>query len=228
MQNINYIKHLTGVFFQFSKDSRLNPTHISLYIALFQIWNSNRFLEEFYINREEVMRFSKIGSKSTYHKCIKELSHWKYIIYFPSHNPYKGSKIKMFKFGTSTGQALAHNNTNIETSSGQALVSINKHIQTNRNNKNINKLDKTKNENEVIDFFKKENWPTIEAKKFYNHYQGIGWKVGGKTKIVNWQATAKNWMIKAEEIKNKETQKSVSQNQDNLKISKNKNYNEPL
>jgi len=237
MQNVNYIKHLKGVFIQFSKDNRLNPTHISLYIALFQIWNSNRFLEEFYINREEVMRFSKIGSKSTYHKCIKDLSHWKYIIYFPSHNPYKGSKIKMFKFGTSTGQALVHNSTNIETSSGQELVSINKHIQTNRNNKNINKLDQPKNENEVIDFFKKENWPIIEAKKFYNHYQGIGWRVGGKTKIVNWQATAKNWMIKAEEIlsslvqsrgKNKETQKAVDQNMDNLKTSKNKNYNEPL
>jgi ribosomal protein L22 len=237
MQNVNYIKHLKGVFIQFSKDNRLNPTHISLYIALFQIWNSNRFLEEFYINREEVMRFSKIGSKSTYHKCIKDLSHWKYIIYFPSHNPYKGSKIKMFKFGTSTGQALVHNSTNIETSSGQALVSINKHIQTNRNNKNINKLDQPKNENEVINFFKNEKWPEIEAKKFFNHYQGIGWRVGGKTKIVNWQATAKNWMIKAEEIlsslvqsrgKNKETQKAVDQNMDNLKTSKNKNYNEPL
>ena len=100
MQNVNYIKHLKGVFLQFSKDNRLNPTHISLYIALFQIWNNNRFLEEFYINREEVMRFSKIGSKSTYHKCIKDLSHWKYIMYYPSHNPYKGSKIKMFKFET--------------------------------------------------------------------------------------------------------------------------------
>lgn len=228
MQKVNYIKHLKGVFLQFSKDNRLNPTHISLYIALFQIWNNNRFLEEFYINREEVMRFSKIGSKSTYHKCIKELSHWKYIVYYPSHNPYKGSKIKMFDFGTSTGQALVRNNTNIETSSGQALVSINKHIQTNRNNKNINKLDQPKNEKEVIDFFRKEKWPIIEAQKFFNHYQGIGWKVGGKTIIVNWQATAKNWMIKSEEIKNKETQKSVSQNQDNLKTSKNKNYNEPL
>ena len=96
----------------------------------------------------------------------------------------------MFKFGTSSGQALVHNSTNIETSSGQALVSINKHIQTNRNNKNINKLDQPKNEKIVIDFFKKEKWPIIEAKKFYNHYRGIGWKVGGKTKIVNlsWEA----------------------------------------
>tara|TARA_R110002124_G_scaffold170518_5_gene338002 strand:+ start:16180 stop:16845 length:666 start_codon:yes stop_codon:yes gene_type:complete len=221
MQKVNYIKHLKGVFIQFSKDSRLNPTHISLYVALFQIWNSNRFMEEFYINREEIMSFSKIGSKSTYHKCIKELNHWKYIIYYPSHNPFKGSKIKMFNFETSSKQVVDSHSPN----NGQALVSINKHIET---NKNINKLDKPKNEKEVIDFFKKENWPKIEAQKFYNHYMGIGWKVGGKTKIVNWQATAKNWMLKAEEIKRKETQKSVSQNQDNLKISKNKNYNEPL
>jgi hypothetical protein len=221
MQKVNYIKHLKGVFIQFSKDNRLNPTHISLYIALFQIWNNNRFLDEFYINREEVMSFSKIGSKSTYHKCIKELNHWKYIIYYPSHNPFKGSKIKMFNFETSYKQVMDSYNT----INGQALVSNNKHIQT---NKNINKLDQPKNENDVITFFKKEKWPIIEAQKFFNHYQGIGWKVGGKTKIVNWQATAKNWMLKAEEIKTKVTQKSVSQNQDNLKISKNKNYNEPL
>jgi hypothetical protein len=229
MQKVNYIKHLKGVFIQFSKDNRLNPTHISLYVALFQIWNSNRFLEEFYINREEVMSFSKIGSKSTYHKCIKELDHWKYIIYYPSHNPFKGSKIKMFNFGTTSGQVLYPSSPK----NGQALVSINKQIQT---NKNINKLDKPKNEKIVIDFFKIENWPIIEAQKFFNHYQGIGWKVGGKTKIVNWQATAKNWMLKAEEIKNKQTYKPVSQNsvssltrgQDNLKTTKNKSYNEPL
>ena len=124
MQEINYIKHLNAVFSQFSKDSRLNPTHISLYIALFQLWNLNRFLEEFFINRDEVMQLSKIGSKSTYHRCIKELNHWKYIVYFPSHNPYRGSKIKMFKFGTSSGQVVGYNSTQIETSSGQALVPI--------------------------------------------------------------------------------------------------------
>ena len=154
MEDINYIKHLNGVFEQFSKDSRLNPTHISLYVALFQIWNNNYFKKEFYINREEVMSFSKIGSKSTYHRCIKELTHWKYILYTPSHNPFKGSRIKMFDFGMSTRQALYQSHTNIETSSGQALVPINKHIQTIKNNTNGNKLDQPKNENEVLEFFK--------------------------------------------------------------------------
>lgn len=147
MENINYIKHLNGVFVQFSKDSRLNPTHISLYVALFQLWNNNFFKEEFYINREEVMDFSKIGSKSTYHRCIKELSHWNYIVYTPSHNPFKGSRIKMFDFGTSSGQVLYPNRTKNGTSSGQALVPINKHIQTIENSKNINKQQFLENSN---------------------------------------------------------------------------------
>ncbi len=228
MEQVNYIKHLNAVFLQFSKDGRLNPTHISLYVALFQLWNNYHFPMEFYINREEAMRFSKIGSKTTYHRCIKELHHWKYLLYEPSHNPFKGSRIKMFNFGTSDGQALCPSRTNIGTSNGQAVVSINKHIQTGKNNTNDTKLDKPKSENEVIDFFEKENWSELEAKKFYNHYQGIGWKVGGKTKIVDWHATARNWMIKAEELKEEKTMVAVSQNTDNLKTSSNKNYNEPL
>nr|WP_282117155.1 hypothetical protein [Cellulophaga baltica] len=144
MEDVNYIKHLNNVFMQFSKDSRLNPTHISLYVGLFQIWNTNFFKEEFYVNRAEVMEISKIGSKSTYHRCIKELSHWEYLLYTPSHNPFKGSRIKMFHFGTSTEQALYLSRTNIETSTGQALVSINKHIQTIENNKNLNKHENFK------------------------------------------------------------------------------------
>lgn len=228
MEQVNYIKHLNAVFLQFSKDSRLNPTHISLYVALFQLWNTYHFPTDFYINREEAMQYSKIGSKTTYHRCIKELHHWKYLLYEPSHNPFKGSRIKMFNFGTSNGQALYPNPTKIETSNGQAVVSINKHTQTGKNNTNDTKLDQPKNENEVIDFFKEEDWPELEAKKFYNHYQGIGWKVGGKTKIVDWHATARNWMLKADELKEEKTVVAVSQNTDNLKTSSNKNYNEPL
>ncbi len=57
---MNYIKHLNAIFQQFSKDSRLNPTHISLYMALFQFWNINRFPAVFYINREEFMKMAKV------------------------------------------------------------------------------------------------------------------------------------------------------------------------
>ena len=228
MGDVNYIKHLNAVFLQFSKDSRLNPTHISLYVALFQLWNNYHFPNDFYVNRDEVMQYSKIGSKTTYHRCIKELHHWKYLLYAPSHNPFHGSKIKMFNFGTSNGQVLYPSRNNIGTSNEQAVVPINKPIQTGKNNPNDTKLDRPKNENEVIVFFQRENWSELEAKKFYNHYQGIGWKVGGKTKIVDWQATARNWILKADELKEEKTVVAVSQNTDNLRTSTNKNYNEPL
>jgi len=171
MKHTNYIKHLNTVFIQFSKDSRLNPTHISLYVALFQIWNNNRFTEEFYVNRNEVMSFSKIGSKTTYHRCIKELDHWNYLKYIPSHNPFKGSRIKMFNFWTSDGQALYHSRPN----NGQALVSI---YKDNKQDKDF-KVEEFKNSN--FNYLKKTN-----------------------------------------------KQKSTVPYSDNLKTTKNKNYNEPL
>ena len=222
MEQINYIKHLNNVFLKIEKDSRLNPSHISLYVALFRVWNSNRFAEVFYIYRDEVMLFSKIGSKTTYHRCIRDLSNWNYIMYLPSKNPYKGSQIKLTNFGTSTGQGVCQHNTNIGTSSGQALVSkinINKHI--------VNKYKgaQPQNENEVIDFFKKEKSTKKEAQMFFNHYEGIDWKISGKSKITNWQATARKWILKASELK---PSKAQHHNQENLKVSKDKNYNQPL
>ncbi len=215
---MNYIKHLNAVFKKFYADKRLNTTHVSLYMALFQFWNINRFPEEFYINRQQIMQLSKIGSTATYHGCLKQMNSWKYLKYMPSHNPYKGSKIKMFNFGTTSEQVVNEH----ETSTEQALIrntNINKQIE------NINKTKLPKNEIEVIDFFKKKKWPTNEAQKFYNHYQGIGWKIGGKIKIEDWHATADNWMLKANEIK---TIESVSQIKDNLRTSKIKDYDQPL
>ncbi|SRX74731.1 hypothetical protein [Aequorivita antarctica] len=220
---MNYIKHLNTVFQQFSMDSRLNPTHISLYMALFQYWNINRFPDEFYINREDIMKMSKIGSKATYHRCLKNMHSWKYIRYLPSHNPYKGSKIRLPKLDTSSETS---DGTTTEPTTeqlvGQALVSyknINKHIT------NTNKVKLPKDKNEVLIFFEKRKWPELEAEKFFNHYNGIGWKVGGKIEIKDWHYTAENWMLKSKEI---EMVKTVSQKRDNLKTSKTKNYGQPL
>jgi hypothetical protein len=215
---MNYIKHLNAVFQKFYADKRLNTTHVSLYMALFQFWNLNRFREEFYIDRQEVMELSKIGSTATYHRCLKQMDLWDYLKYSPSHNPYKGSKIKLFNFGTTSEQVV----NEFETSTEQALIrntNINKQIE------NINKTKLPKNEFEVIYFFKKKKWPDNEAKKFYNHYQGIGWKIGGKIKIEDWHATASNWMLKANEF---ETADAVPQKKDNLRTSKNKDYGQPL
>jgi hypothetical protein len=95
---MNYIKHLTGFFERVSQDKTLNPTHVSLYIALFQFWNCNRFKNPISISRDEVMRISKISSKATYHKCLKNLHALGYIKYEPSYNPFRGSHVIMFNF----------------------------------------------------------------------------------------------------------------------------------
>ena len=222
MSEINYIKHLNNAFLKIEQDNRLNPSHVSLYMALFKLWNSNRFVEVFYIYRDEVMQCSKIGSKTTYHRCIRDLNNWNYIMYLPSHNPFKGSQIKLTNFGTSDGQVVYPHHTNIGTSSGQVLVS---NININKHNINKNKGAQPQNENEVIDFFKKEKSTKKEAQMFFNHYEGIDWKISGKATITNWKATARKWILKASELK---PPKAHGHNQDNLKVSKDKNYSEPL
>ena len=92
---MNYIKHLSGFFEKVSIDFELNPTHISLYMAVFQLWNQNRFQNPIGISRDELMRISKISSTATFHKCIKELSTKGYVIYSPSFNPFKGSTLEV-------------------------------------------------------------------------------------------------------------------------------------
>jgi hypothetical protein len=230
MNNVNYIHHLNGILVKFSKDERLNPSHISLYLALFYYWNLSRFANKFYIDRAEVMHLARIGSKKTYHKDIHDLNNWKYLKYFPSFNPYKGSQIHLYNFGTSREQAVVRYHTNIETSREQAVA----------RNINIYKHDKHVNINiykrEILNFFKKNNWPKKQAEKFFNHYEAVGWKKGNSP-IENWQAAAENWMIKAEEImssraesrgKKRKTAKAPVQNWDNLHTNNDKNYDEPL
>ena len=95
---MNYINHLNAVFRLFAKDSQVRPTHISLYIALFQLWNRNRFPEKFYINRGEVMIMSKIGSMTTYYNCMRRLHDRKYITYSGSHDPLVGGEVVFTTF----------------------------------------------------------------------------------------------------------------------------------
>ena len=93
---MNYIKHLTGFFDKVAKDKVRNPTHVSMYVALFQFWNCNPFKNPISISRNEELRISKISSKATYHKCLKNLHSLGYINYEPSYNPFKGSQVYLF------------------------------------------------------------------------------------------------------------------------------------
>ena len=299
---MNYIKHLTGFFEKVAIDKTLNPTHVSLYIALFQFWNCNRFKNPISINRDEVMRISKISSKATYHKCLKNLHSLGYINYEPSYNPFKGSHVILFNFSDDlkpvpkserklkneplielvSEQALNKSCTSSETGTEQALVpSINYINNTNiLNDKNVSNLEKlTKNFEEINNssirivsssevemskeekssakkeekkinefvisseveishnqklnptieeikiYFQQNNFPEQEAQKFFNYFKSVGWLVGGKTPMVDWQAAAQNWMINAPKfISNAEQPNRAKQ----LNTTTDKDYAEPL
>jgi hypothetical protein len=324
---MNYIKHLTGFFEKVAVEKTLNPTHVSLYIALFQFWNCNRFKNPISISRDEVMRISKISSKATYHKCLKNLHSLGYINYEPSYNPFKGSHVYLFNFSADLKpiqkserkpkieplfeqvdeQALNKSCTSDETSSEQALVpSINYINNTNNLNienvSNLNKQAKNfeeiknfqlknenlkeekssakkekeemqnfhsalsnsdenqiknswqkssakKEENEFVDtsnvssrakprelnpqlkevksYFQENNFPEQEGQKFFNYFKSVGWLVGGKTPMVDWQAAAQNWILNSINFKDNTTN-SPPNRAKHLNTGTDKDYSEPL
>jgi hypothetical protein len=280
---MNYIKHLTGFFEKVAIDNTLNPTHVSLYIALFQFWNCNRFKNPISISRDEVMRISKISSKATYHKCLKNLHTLGYINYEPSYNPFKGSHVYLFNFSddlkpkpktekkaipknepvfelvneqvvnksytsvgtsseTSTEQALVSyiNNTNISNISNDLkIVNLDEQAKKNENEISFLKSETTEKEKKLREkkkdfaptienikaYFLEQNFPEIEAIKFFNYFSSNGWLVGGKTPMVNWQAAAQNWILNAPKfISNEQLPNRAKQ----LNIGNDKDYSEPL
>ena len=292
---MNYIKHLTGFFEKVVLDKALNPTHVSLYMALFQFWNCNRFKNPISINRDEVMRISKISSKATYHKCLKNLHSLGYINYEPSYNPFKGSHVILFNFSEDlkplpkserkpkneplielvSEQALNKSCTSSETGTEQAVVpSINYINNTNiLNDKNVSNLEKLtknfeeinnsnlKNEDkekekssakkekdeschtelvevshnqksnpvleEVKSYFQENNFPELEAQKFFNYFSSVGWLVGGKIPMIDWQAAAQNWIINSVNFSHN-TDTIPTNRPKHLNTTTDKNYAEPL
>ena len=78
---------------------------------------------------------------------------------------------------------------------------------------------------QVKEYFASQKFPAVEASKFYNYFQSNGWLVGGRTKMKDWQAAARNWMLNANKFaKGKPVKPKVK----HLHATTNKNYSEPL
>jgi hypothetical protein len=187
------------------------------------------------------MKISKIGARATYHKCITELHKWDYLKYIPSHNPLKGSLVNMFIFDTSSEQVVSQlpvqlGGQVVSQVLGPSINNINKKKHINITNKDrvdseIDQPTKSKREifispslEEATLFFKEKNKSDLEAEKFFNHYESNGWLVGGKSKMKNWQAAARNWMLNSEKFQSQKKQPSPG----NLNVNQNKDYSVPL
>ncbi len=219
---MNYIRHLNKVMQLFYEDDRLSPTHIALYLALFQVWNEHRFLNPVSINRTEIMKAAKISSLSTYTKCLRQLHEWNYIEYLPSFNPMLGSRVNLYSF--CTGDC-----TGTRTEAVQVSVQL-PYI----NNININKESGTHplvTLEEAILFFKEKEFPEAEAEKFHNYFQSNGWKVGGKAPMKDWRAAARNWMLNTVKFNSNENTKQARTGPSkagSLHTGSDKDYSEPL
>lgn len=285
---MNYIKHLTGFFIRIAAEETIYPTHISLYLALFQSWNINRFKNPIAISRDEMMKASRIASKATYHKCIKELQSLGFIDYIPSYNPYSGSEVilhdlsdrkNIFKTQTSSiidqtqpinNQANSNgteqvnepniynknktskNNINISIDINSKILNEEKFLESeekemplafaNTNEKKIednwqkkSSAKKREIENpsfeQVKDYFKQEEFSEFEAERFYNYYTSNGWLIGGKTKMIDWHAAARNWILNTAKFTINLPQNPKINEQPRakqLQVTEDKNYAEPL
>lgn len=78
-----------------ANDDRLLTSHISLFMAMFYYSPEKSTDAAFQVSRKKLMRYSKIKSIATYHKCVRELVEFGYIHYTPSYHPKKGSTIAL-------------------------------------------------------------------------------------------------------------------------------------
>jgi hypothetical protein len=250
---INYISHLNSAMEKMAGDGSLNPNHISLYMAIFTEWNCQRFAKDFHIDRTSMMDAAKIGSRTTYYKCLRELDAADYPEYIPSRSIYRGSKIKM----TVMGSTLEHNNTadepdqiHVKTNTGSTNgqdpvgviskngqgvdVAVPKNGQgvvqniNNNKQKNIIETKLPEGRQAVIDLFVLKGFDAGEGKKFYTYYKNREWRTGNNEPVRNWHSLALNWMDRVELQGLDQGRSTVTSFKNHLKTPKIKDYAKPL
>ena len=206
---MNYIKHLNAVFNHMDQNPALSAQHITLYLALFRRWNRNFFQNPIVVVRDELMKTSRIGSVNTYTKCLKQLDQFGYIQYKPSFNRNLGSQIHLFIFDKGCELVVSPfiNKTNyLLTPRDEKL---NDEI-LNQNSMAKNDMsgygpDIPPSEDHIKIYFSEKGFPPIEAEKFFNYYQSNGWLVGGKSKMKDWKAAARNWILNQQRFNGRNT-----------------------
>lgn len=85
---------LMGFYNSIADDARISATHISLYMALLQQWNTTGGLNPFPIQRDSIMKAAKISVRVTYNRCMNNnLNDYGYITYFPCVNSFRRSTV---------------------------------------------------------------------------------------------------------------------------------------
>jgi hypothetical protein len=82
----------------------------------------------------------------------------------------------------------------------------------------------------ILEYFSFRQSSQTEANKFFNYYSSIGWLIGGKTKMKDWKAAARNWMINTAKFATNAPKSDYNSQPKpmHLHTATQKNYDEPL
>jgi hypothetical protein len=236
----NFIIHFNKSCETFGGDDRMTCFHLAIYMSLFYHWNKKKFMSNMPISRDDVMQIACVGSYNTYYRCLKDLHTWGYITYVPSNHPNIPSRVTIHDITRPGGSIIIDitpditavpdvipsiNSLNvvntINETKGKALAPIKK-IDSSGTTRHSRPIDLK----EAADYFREQKSTVREAEKFFNYYQGNGWQLGGRTAIKDWHATARSWILKAEEFKVKEFKTGAKAN--HLATDNDKDFAEPL
>lgn len=247
--NINYVHHMNAFYTLVHEHERLRPADISLYIALFHLWNLQRFPVFLTIDRRFVDRISKIGANRTYIKCMKQLHDCGLIIYKPPAAPFASSVIRMLPLGKKAPPVAGITAPPMTRENAHDTECVTAHhtgadMHPSYNNKQLNlykngrqttrtQLVSIKENKEIMvpapeevrAYFLAAGQEVQEADNFYLHYEAIGWTLSGQP-IVNWKAAAGKWIAYIPSLQKNNHAHNTTNN--GLSTDKDKCYDEPF
>lgn len=92
---MNRIEVISKAYAGIARNEHITVWHLSIYTTLLYLWVENNYINPITITRKKVMKLAHINSIVTYHKCIKQLQEFGYILYVPSYNYFLGSRITL-------------------------------------------------------------------------------------------------------------------------------------
>lgn len=174
---MNYIKHLNAFLNKATKEPWVIAYHYTLYLTLFHWWNKTGFQKVFPIKRSDLMKASKIRSKTTYYRCLKDLAEAKLLKYYPANSRFTTAEIELLSLD-------------------QGPVQVPEEGLNNQTNKKLVKsVSNGPSMDEVLQLFLAQQCSTEEGLKFWYQNEATNWMIG-KNPIINWQALAQKWILR--------------------------------
>ncbi len=203
----------------FNNPDKIRPTHVSLYLFLWNQANRSKWVEWFKCPYDLAMQGACIGNNGTYYRCLDELKKWGLIDYKKGINNFKAPLINLFQLYDSE-QLTEHVTVPLCEQQtvqqpvqqpvqqyAQQPVHIYNYITNNRklitdNEKKIltffESLKSKPKKNvftppqisEVIDYFTEKGYSKQAAEKMFEYYSVADWKDSGGKKVRNWKQKA--------------------------------------